>query len=458
MLCLEMHKTFPPQKERYGNIMNKKIVLSLITIIASVFLLASCNKDDNNVDNTEDTAYAYCTTYYSTECGNGGSFEISPLEDAELETDFSDLSKFTLGGAFSGMTLSAVTLADDSSKAEFYITGELVAGDSGSVEGEGIIKGKSVKVDVPITQAFAESSSKIYAGVEEQTITLELTATCFNKNLTADNFVLSGAAEGMTIKSINSNATTDTDGEEYLSQTAELTLTGKPDGTDYAYITILSSATTYNKDLDVSLATDFYGGTITNDSVDTYKLADTVYIKANNLNFNASIKSDDITLGGAFENYATIVEVEYISSDMVAIKMSFPYTFVSTSSEVGYISFVADSNEEGIAFSCFAILKAPKISYDLGIDGNQVTMQLTLTDEEFNLLDSYPFTLCKADGTEIIVSDLEIENLGEYLSVKFTVTEGFSGLLYFELENAYNIVDEKGETQNVTIKTAFYVY
>lgn len=69
----------------------------------------------------------------------------------------------------------------------------------------------------------------------------------------------------------------------------------------------------------------------------------------------------------------------------------------------------------------------------------------------------YPFKAYCADGTEILVSNLEIVNLDEHLSIKFNLPSDCEGLLFFELKNAYDVVKADENTEYVTVKTYFYI-
>ena len=61
------------------------------------------------------------------------------------------------------------------------------------------------------------------------------------------------------------------------------------------------------------------------------------------------------------------------------------------------------------------------------------------------------------DGTEILVSGIDIVNLDDYLSITFILPDNCQGLLYFEIEDAYDIIKDESSKQNVTIKTYFYI-
>lgn len=425
-------------------------------ITASLFAF-SC-KDKGKGNNTPDeTAYAYCTEFYNVAFGNYGSFTLTASDNGELETNFDDLTLFTLGGAFSGLKIEYAVFSEENYSVTFTLSGALDNGDTGTIEGKGIIKGKSVKVNVPISPASASSESVIYDNVAEQKIELQLINACFNKTLSATDFVLSGASKNMAIKSVSTVNTVDDDGNDVLSQTASLTLTGSPDGTDYAYVEILASATTFNKPLNISLKTDFYGASVLNDHIDTFTLSDVVYVKANNVAFKKTIGKDDITLDGSLKNYAEIAEVEFINGEQLAIRLTFPYTFVNVNDSIGYIKFKANATDSGKEFSCSVIVASPEINYEIQINDKTVVMELTLDHEEWNLLSPYPFKVYYQDGTEILVSGIDIVNLDDYLSITFILPDNCQGLLYFEIEDAYDIIKDESSKQNVTIKTYFYI-
>ncbi|MGN1372654.1 MAG: hypothetical protein ACI4VK_01250 [Candidatus Coproplasma sp.] len=435
--------------------MKKKLLLGSIVLALCCFTFAACNNNDGISDGSDDsTAYVYCSQYYDVSFGNYGTFSIVPLDDSELEKSF-DLSKITLSGAFNGMSITAATLSDDEYSATFSLSGSLVEGDYGIVSGEGIVKGKSVEITVPITQVYANSESKVYGNAGEQTVEIDLVSACFNKELTPADFTLSGAAKDMTVKSVSTDYVTDTDGEIILSQTATLTLIGEPDGTDYAYIDVSSNATTYNKTLRTVLETDYYGAVILNDSIDSYTLSDTVYIKANNVTFSETIAKDDLTFAGALKDYAVIEELDFVDESMIGLRLSFPYTFIDFNDAIGYISFGAESNAEGKTFSCSAYLSSPEMDYTITVNNTTATLIITLANEEFNLIASP--TVTTEDGVVIFVSGVDIIDMDNYLSITFNLPENYSGMLYLEIEDAYDIKKSDGTYENVSIKTAFYI-
>lgn len=432
--------------------MKKRILAILISLIC-LFGITACDNGGDNDNNGDDVSYAYCSQFYSAVLGNHGSFEIQLIDDNEFESTL-DTSKITLSGAFSKMQIASVYLGEDSDAVTFNIVGELSEGDYGIVSGEGIVKGKSTQVFIPITQAYASSNSTIYSNVEEQTIQIDLTSACFNASLSCEDFILDGAAKNMTIKSVATNYVV-ADGETILSQTATLTLTGEPSGTDYAYINVKSSATTFNKTLTAVLSTDYYGAYIANDFIDSFLLSDTIYVKANNISFVEEISKDDITLGGALKDYAVIDEIDVVDETLVGIKLSFPYTFVNYIDCIGYIEFSENTNVEGKSFTCSAILSSPELQVGFTKNETAVTIELTLLNEDFNIISSP--VVKDEDGTDIVLTAVETVEIDNYISISFNIPENYSGVVFVEIENAYSIVAPDSSIKNVTIKTSFYI-
>ena len=420
-----------------------------MVVILALSLLTACNPNEE----VEDPACAYCRDYYNAGYGNYGSFSIAVMDGYELEEIFDDLSKFTLGGAFEGMTIEGVYLSDDYSVV-FSLSGALNSGDFGEVKGEGIVKGQSVDVKVFIAEAYANTSSILYTNDTTHTVELSLNSACFNKELSVNDFVLSGVAEDLTITSVTTDYYEDEGGVE-LSQNAVLTLSGELSVASDAYVEILSSATTYNKNLSTAITTAYRGATVLNATVDTFALTDTVYVEASNLHFNSDISVADITLSGAFEDYAVVEELDYVSDTMIALHISFPYTYLTVDDSIGYIEFSEYSNVEGVEFTSSALLGVPKIDFAITVEDKSVKIQLELENGEFNLLSPYPFCVYKTDGTEVMVTDINIVNMDEYLSIEFTMPYEYDEALLFEIEGAYDIVDENGMQNSVTVKTYF---
>ena len=433
--------------------MKKTLFIALI-VLCFVFI-TSC-QDDNNSNDDDDIAYAYCSEYYNASYGEIGFFSISVIDENKLEKDFSDLSKLTLSGAFSGMEVKNISLNEDGISVNVYVSGSLNSGNTGYIEGFGIVKNQNIKVTVPITEASASSNSIIYDNVDEQQIEIELSNACFKKELTKDDFILSGAAGSMEIINVSSDYYED-EGEIILSQTAVITLKGEPDGTNFAYIDILDTATTYNEDLRVVLNTDFYGGIVINECVNTFKTYDIIYVESNNITFNSEINASDISFEGALKDYATIKDINVIKENLIALSVSFPYTNVKPYDNIGYIKFNAETNYEKIEFECSTIVGNPSIECNLEIDNNLVNITIELNNGEFNLLDMYPFNVYYSGGEEIMVSDIEIVNLDGYLNVSFKLPELSSEILYFELQNAYSIINEEGISENITVMFYFNV-
>lgn len=427
-----------------------------ITLLVLCFvILASCHQDDNS-DENNDPALAYCSEYYNASFGEIGFFAISVLDENELEKEFNDLSKLTLSGAFSDMEIKKIVLNEDEISVNVFVSGSLNSGSTGYIEGFGIVKNQNIKVAIPIVEASASCDSKIYGNMNEQLLEIELSNACFKKQITKDDFVLSGAASSMEIVNVSNNYYED-EGDVILSQTVVLTLKGEPDGTSNAYIDILKSATTYNEDLRVVLDTDFYGGTILNDYIDTFKTFDIIYVESKNITFNHEINKNDIVFEGALKDYATITDIKVIKEDLVALHVSFPYTNVKLYDNIGYIKFNKETNQENIEFECTAIVESPSIECDLKIENNLVNMVIEIDNGEFNMLDMYPFKLCYSSGEEILVANLNIINIDGYLNISFNLPNISSEILYFELENAYTIITEEGLTKDITIKFYFNV-
>ncbi|MDD2200461.1 MAG: hypothetical protein PHE08_12105 [Bacteroidales bacterium] len=430
----------------------KKIYVLLVILLCSV-TLAACNKPSVE---TDDTVYAYCSEYYNVSYGNYGTFSIVAADDNELVTNFNDLSGFVLEDAFTGMEILNASYNSANASVTFTVSGTLTEGDYGTIEGKGIVIGKSVKVYIPIAQAEANSDNVIYENSEEQQVVIELTNACFNQSITADNFVLSGAAKNMQVKSVETDYEV-IDGEEILSQTAKLVLTGKPDGSDYAYINIYSNATTYNKDLTVVLGTGFYGAYILNDHIDTFELSEYIYVEANNITFNTSINKENIKLEGVFKDYAVIDYIDFVNEELIGIKLNFPYAYVNETDTVGLISFDNGSNNEGIAFLCSVTVEAPEIDYELEKDGDNISIKLTLDYEEFKDANTYSYTFTDINGDTVKATNVKINNMGEYLDISFTLPKDYSGFIYFELDDVYDIIKPNGVVEDISILLVLYI-
>ena len=399
----------------------------ILLLLFCLMFVSACTNDEPSDD---DVAVVYCSNYYDASYGEIGYFTITPFEDIKLETKYDDLSSFKLGEAFSNMSIKEIRLNEDGYSIDVCVIGELTTGKYGTFEGNGIVKNKNVKVNVPINEAFAVSDSIIYSNVKEQTVVIDLWSTCFKKELTVADFVLSGAAEDMKIKEIEFKNYENFD-EKFYPQTVILTLTGDPNGLSYAYIDILDAAITYNEDIRIVINTDFYGGTILNENIDTYTNYDTVYVELNNLTFKSDIEITDIELDGVLKDYAVIQEVELLKEDLIAILLTFPYTFVSSYDNIGYIKFSPNTNNENIEFSCTAIVSSPSIDYNIIIDNNEVNIILELENGEFNLLDMYPFDLYYSNGDNILVTNLSIINIDGLLEISFKLPIIEDEIIYF---------------------------
>lgn len=434
--------------------MKKKLLVTAFSFALCMLCLAGCDENDTS-SVADDTAYVYCSSQYNAGFGNYGYFAVAPMDDCEPETDFKDLSAFTLGGAFTGMKVDNAAYDEENGCVVFSISGALAEGEYGTIEGSGIVKNKSVKAEIPITQAQAYSESVVYGGTEKQQIEINLESACFNKDISASDFTLSGAAQNMTVESVETDFVTDDDGDEVLSQTATLTLSGSTDGSDYAYIEISGKATTFNKPLTVTLTTDFYGVYVTNDHVDTFTLSDIVYVQAKNITFVNDIKAEDISLDGCLKDYAVINAVDYVNETLIALHLSFPYTYIENDNSIGYINFSAKTNTTNAEYSCSTVVAAPAIHSSIEVKDHTVSMELTLEHEEFNLLDFYPFSVYASDGSEVLVSGIDIVDLDEYLSITFVMPDNSEGVFRFELKDAYDVVKADGSKENITIVTYF---
>ncbi len=444
--------------------MKNKIIYSMVCLLITGSALFSCNKktveSTSTSTTTDDYVYAYCNIYYNAGSGNYGSFTIKAMDEGELETEFTDLTKFKLGNAFSNMQVAGATYNEYENNIRFDITGALSAGEYGTIEGEGILKNRSVKVSIPITEASASTDDIIYEGLEEQKINISLSNACFNKDIKPSDFKLTGAAKNMTVESIVCEPYVDEDGDEQLTSEATLTLKGNSNGSDYAYISISNSATTYNKDIDFSIKTDYCGAYILNDCIDTFTLSDVVNIQASNVEFSDNIKKGDISFDGVLKDYATVKSVEKVSSQLLNVNLEFPYTYLNTNNtgNIGYIKFNENATTTKKEVICTAIVGAPKIHSTIQVDGKNVTIEFCLENEEWNLLDFSPFTLTYPNGTKILPSNVEVTNIEKDVTIKFKVPDDCSGLVYFTLEDAYDIISTDGTTKtNISVKTILYI-
>jgi len=438
----------------------KKIIIviaCLAVLLLGAFCFVFCSEKDDPSDDG-DAALVHCCREYSAAFGNYGTFSITTLdENLEFETSFDHLENITLGGAFSGMTINAVTLDEENYHVTFAISGELSAGRYGTVEGEGIVKGQSILVEIPISTAFASTEDVVYDNVAEQQIEVELLMACFNKDVSVDDFVLSGALENMTVKSVSTEYAVDENGEDVLSQTAILTLSGNTNGTNYGYIEISDKATTYNEALKFSISTEFCGAVISNDQIDTYKLSDVIYIEAKNIGFLDTIKKEDITLEGALKDYAVIDEIDFVNEELIGIHLSFPYTFVGGQDMIGYIKLAPQTNTKQAELVCSSIVATPDVDFNMTVNNRTVNMTIELENEEFNPLGAHPFSVFTASGNEIPVLNLVIEKVEGHLNVSFHLPANHSGIMYFEIADAYSIVLQDGTDKNITIRSYFYI-
>ncbi len=464
--------------------MKRKIPFIFLYILMFFPPLYACSgntsdSEGGKTSNEEAIAYAYCSTEYNASFGNYGTFCVSALDNNELEKEFNDLSKFTLKDAFSEMTLTGASYSEEgfTPAIVFSLSGTLSEGKTGSIEGEGIIKGKSVKVTIPITEAQAESKSRINVNYEgKQKVDISLLNACFNKNISSNDFLLDGALKNMTIESIRNEVVLDDLGEEVLSQEAELTITGFSKDEDYGIIDILPSATTYNETLRIIINTQAYGVSLINDHIDTFTLKDTINVQSDIVTFNRSIKTDDITLGGVLKDYATIESIEYTDQKHITVNLSFPYTFVggkktvtnedgttfeSVLSNVGYLTFGKNVTDSGKEFVCSIVVKAPELDANISTTGQTVHIDLTIKHEEFfTMLSADAFRIYRnGDGTEeIVVKNKNICIVDGVAKIDFTLPDDCNGLFYLEIEDAYDVISNNdGKEESVTIRTYFYI-
>lgn len=427
------------------------VVAVLIVVVVVIFMINNKTKKD-----TTDYAEVYCCEEYNAGFGNGGSFSIAVMESIEFEKSFNDLSKLTLGGAFSGMKLGSVCYSELGDRIEFELSGSLSEGDYGTVEGTGLVKDKFVKIDIPITKPLVSSTDNLYDNLDTQQVELELISACFNKNISASDFELGGTAKDMIIENVVTDNTVDDEGNDILPQKAVLTLKGNTLGSDYAYIKILSNATTYNKDLNVSIKTDFCGAHISNDHIDTFTLYDIVYIESDNTTFSNKLSKESIILDGVLKDYAVVEDVDYVDDNLLGVKLSFPYTYLDTANNIGYIKIAADANAMGKELVCSTIVVTPKIESEIELDGNSVKLELIMEHEEFNELSSSQFKVYYPNGNEVAISGTDIIKSDNKLDISFKLPDSFEGLMYFEIKDAYDVIKEDGSKEIISIKNNFY--
>jgi hypothetical protein len=135
--------------------------------------------------------------------------------------------------------------------------------------------------------------------------------------------------------------------------------------------------------------------------------------------------------------------------------LSFPYTFVDYIDCIGYIEFSENTNVEGKSFTCSAILSSPELQVGFTKNETAVTIELTLLNEDFNPI-STP-VVKDEDGTEIVLTAVETVEIDNYIRFSFNITENHSGVIFVEIEDAYDIVLSDSSVRSVTIKTSFHI-
>ncbi|MGN0328821.1 MAG: hypothetical protein ACI4D4_07550 [Lachnospira sp.] len=435
----------------------KKRIIMIIGFIAIIVVILTVVIFNMRGNKSSEESLVFCSAAYDAGYGEYGSFSISITDGAVFSTSFKDLSKFELGGAFSGMKVEDVRYDEVDNVVVFTLSGDLQEGDCGTVEGKGIVQNKRVKVDIPIEIAQAASNDVINDNSPTNQIEITLQSACFKDNLSTDDFILSGAASDMKIESVISEASKGDDGETLLSQKAILTLSGYSTGSDYAYVKVLESATTYNKELDLVITTDFKGAYILNDHVDTYTLSDVVHIKADDITFNNNLSKEDFSLEGCLKDYATIKNVEYINNSLIELQLDFPYAYNNATHEIGYIILNADTNSLKQELTCSTIVVSPEIKSDIQINEKNITINLTMDHEEFNSITTDQFNLYYSNGNPVNITGTNIEKNDNNIIISFTIPEGCKGVLYYELRDAYDIFNSKGNTENIMIKSYLYV-
>jgi len=194
-----------------------------------------------------------------------------------------------------------------------------------------------------------------------------------------------------------------------------------------------------------------------NDHIDTFELSEYIYVEANNITFNTSISKENIKLDGVFKNYAVIDYIDFVNEELIGIKLNFPYAYVNETDTVGLISFDNRSNNEGIAFTCSVAVEAPEIDYELEKDGDNISIKLTLDYEEFKESNTYSYTFTDIDGETVKVTNVKINNMGDYLDISCVLPKDFSGFIYFELEDVYDIIKPNGVIEDISILLVLYI-
>lgn len=416
----------------------KKVLIALMVgiCLTSVAVLAAC-KDDRQSEAIV-TETAYCYTPYNAG-GNYGVFALAAGDEYQLEKEPS-IDGLTLGGAFEGMEIYSAGYSEEENLTYVALSGALGEGDIGTIAGEGIVEGENISVDVMIEEATASTEDVIYDFTGGAVIEITLENACFKADIGTDDILLGGAAEGMQVVSVSTVTYDDGDGGEVLSEYASVTLSGDPNGMETAYLTLAPSATTFNREIVCVVQTDFCGGLIENAHIDTYLGYDMVYVSAHNVTFTEDVSG--ITLGGVLAGYATIESAEAVSPDLVAIELSFPYTYVALEGSVGYIEFPATTNEEGIDFFCTAFVAAPDIDYSYSQDGSRVTIDVTFEHGVLNdglTAEDVVFSVMEGEpGVEVVWLTLSHSEDVDALSISLALPEDYDGgMVMFTIVNAY---------------------
>lgn len=411
----------------------KKGIFAIIlcALLACPLALTACGNEEVLIYEA-----AYCYDPYDAG-GTYGVFSVAVGDEYYLEEE-PGTDKLTLSGAFAGMEIYAAEYSEEEDLTYISLSGKLGAGEYGVVSGKGLVKGESVSVTVPIKEATATSSSVIYDFTGGAVVDVTLGGACFTADFGIDDISLGGAAENMTVTSVTTYAAEDGEGGKVLSNEARIELSGDPNGMDAARITLLPSATTFNREIDCMVQTDFCGGVVLNDHIDTYSGSDVVYISAHNVTFTGT---GGITLGGALGDYAEIASAEVVSPELVVIELSFPYTLLSDEGGAGYIEFPASTNEEGIEFFCAAVVAAPDVEYTHSQSGSDFTVDITLLHDTFGSPTSGDVTFIDCDTfSELSVSGVTLEKSadGRTLTLTFTLPESYTGsLIMFRIDGAY---------------------
>lgn len=411
----------------------KKGILAIIlcALLACPLALTACGGEE-----VPEEGAAYCYDAYDAG-GTYGVFSVAVGDEYYLEEE-PETDKLTLSGAFAGMEIYAAEYSEEEDLTYISLSGKLGAGEFGVVSGEGLVRGGNVTVTVPIQEATATSSSVIYNFTGGATVDVTLSGACFAADIGIDDISLGDAAENMTVTSVTTYAADDGEGGKVLSEEARIELSGDPNGMDAARITLLPSATTYNREIDCIVRTDFCGGVVQNDHIDTYAGKDVVYITAHNITFTST---GGITLGGALGDYAEITGAEVVSPELAVVELSFPYTLLSDEGGAGYIEFPASTNEEGIEFFCAAVVAAPDVEYTHSQSGNEITVSVTLLHDTFESPTSDSVTVTDCDTfSELSVSGVALSKSvdGRTLTLRFTLSESYTGsMIMFRIDGAY---------------------